>query len=837
MSVVLSRRDPAELLALLISEDIHPPLYPLILHFWMLAAGSSEFAVRYLSLFAGVALVPLFYVTARRLERLAGESRLPGLSLLGLVAVVLSASSAFYVGYSQEARNYMLVTALGLLSSYLLLRALAGEGRRAWRLYAVAATSCVYANYTAFLLLVFHGIFVTIARRGHPGTRKSWLRAMAVTAVAYVPWVGFSVQQLTRINDYWPGTLKMGTAVRTTFAQLLAGGGADVPGAWTEAVAIVVLLLFGALVLLVGASRARTSERSLFLLLYLLVPSVILFAIAYSRPKFDPRYLLVATPAFYLVLASGMAWLLGSARSRLPLPLRGLLPLLGIACLLGVVFASTVYGEPTKTKADYRSLISFMERQAQPGDAVVVLMNAPHPYIYYGRSGLPWYPMERVDNFEDAITRLNKLAEEHRRLWFILWQQEWEDPADYVMHVMSDQATEVKLGANFAGLELRLFELSPNHDFTVFPVIQHPIEAYFGHDLEFWGWNSDKTVVTEKDNRTQIAAGEKLELDVHWIPLASLTSDVKTVVSLVDADRHVWARTDEVMANPLFPPTKWKVKDIIHDRHTLQVPPGTPPGQYYLEMTLYDPATLKPLDITTASGGGIGTQLPLGSIQVTPGPLASPGTGGRAPQFSWGSGPSLVELRSSAMGSLSALPGDQVEVSATWRFAQAPGADYSTRLRLVDPQGKIVSEQTVPMAARYPTSKWRASEEVTARYWMPVPIDLEKGSYWITVAPAGPASVPGESDAQVGHLDLLSAPATYELPPMQHTVGAMVGARAELAGFDLSTERAKPGDTISLTLYWRAVGAFDQSYKIFNHVIDDTNVFAGQRDSIPVNDS
>ncbi len=49
------------------AADIQPPLYYYLLHFWTVLAGSSEFSVRFLSLWFGVLTVPLVYVAARRL--------------------------------------------------------------------------------------------------------------------------------------------------------------------------------------------------------------------------------------------------------------------------------------------------------------------------------------------------------------------------------------------------------------------------------------------------------------------------------------------------------------------------------------------------------------------------------------------------------------------------------------------------------------------------------------------------------------------------------------------------------------------------------------------------
>lgn len=88
--------------------------------------------------------------------------------------------------------------------------------------------------------------------------------------------------------------------------------------------------------------------------------------------------------------------------------------------------------------------------------------------------------------------------------------------------------------------------------------------------------------------------------------------------------------------------------------------------------------------------------------------------------------------------------------------------------------------------------------------------------------------------AQIAIVEVQTPDANYDLPRMQHAVGAVIGGKADLAGFDLSATKARPGDTLHLTIYWKTVNRFDKSYKVFTHVIDDQNVFAGQHDSIPV---
>ena len=60
-NVVLAAQNPPDIIRPFITEDPHLPLYHLLLHFWMLLAGQSELAVRFITIFAGVLTVALTY--------------------------------------------------------------------------------------------------------------------------------------------------------------------------------------------------------------------------------------------------------------------------------------------------------------------------------------------------------------------------------------------------------------------------------------------------------------------------------------------------------------------------------------------------------------------------------------------------------------------------------------------------------------------------------------------------------------------------------------------------------------------------------------------------------
>lgn len=846
MSVVFASKPLPDLMQLLVTDDIHPPLYPVFLHYWMAVAGNSEYAARFPSALMGTMLIPLIYIVGRRLEQLADPESRPIVSPVGFVAAILAATSAFYIGYSQEARNYMAVTLVGLLSSYLLLWALPSRGRRIWIAYGLATLAALYTHYTASLLLLFQAAFVLLMRKPYGGAWKRWLVTAVAVGIGFLPWLGFSVAQIQRISDYWPGTLQLEAALRTSLLQfVVGGGGSSLQGMVLPATMGGGLLLLGVLALMAGGSRRTPSQPALFLLLYMLIPAVLIFGVAYFRPKFDPRYLLVITPAFYLTVAWGIGAMLRSAlQPSKPMLLRVLLPLLGIAALAASVTVSTVYGEPNKVMhvgdgsgassdyGDYRALVSYLESKAEPGDAVVLMMNSYHPYVYYSTKEIPWYPMEPFDDTDGAIILLNRIAQQHKRLWFILWQKDWVDPADYVMHAMETQSREVSLDESFGGLGLRLFQLTPGQPFSYYPKIDHKLEALFGgKELEFWGWNVSADTA---------AGGESVQYDLHWRPQRKIDANLKTVLSLVDADHHVWARTDEIMATALYPSSRWREQEIVHDRHELTVPPGTPPGNYQVELHLYDPANMKELSIERWSGASLSASISLGTVTVKPTPDTAFPPATQLPMATWElPGGDRMELIGAQINRNTAKAGETAEVTLHWRSAKPPLAAYVVRLALLDEKGNPTEGQLLPLVQGYPAYQWRGGEEVVSKYWYTLPTDQPAGRYGLAAAvlaldekDTGPSRF-----AQIASLDVQATKANFQMPPMQNEVWARLGDKIALAGFDLTTTRVRPGDTLRLTLYWQVVDTPARSYKVFTHVIDEKNSFAGQHDSIPVSES
>ena len=89
----------------------------------------------------------------------------------------------------------------------------------------------------------------------------------------------------------------------------------------------------------------------------------------------------------------------------------------------------------------------------------------------------------------------------------------------------------------------------------------------------------------------------------------------------------------------------------------------------------------------------------------------------------------------------------------------------------------------------------------------------------------------------LGTVVVQAADRMFEVPPVGHPLSIVLGDQVELLGYDLSGETVAPGETLTLTLYWRALTEMDESYTVFTHLVAPDGSMAGQCDNPPVGGS
>ena len=125
------------------------------------------------------------------------------------------------------------------------------------------------------------------------------------------------------------------------------------------------------------------------------------------------------------------------------------------------------------------------------------------------------------------------------------------------------------------------------------PSPQHPMQAALGNSIAFLGYT------LPGDNAR---AGETAPLTLHWQALAQMNQSYAVFVHVLGPDGRVVAQHDSPPGQGAAPTTGWVQGEYIDDEHPIDVPADLPPGQYQVEIGVYDPNTGVRLPVTDAAG-------------------------------------------------------------------------------------------------------------------------------------------------------------------------------------------------------------------------------------------
>jgi mannosyltransferase len=414
-------------------DNVHGPLYGLLLHVWGGFAGDSEWSLRAPSALCGVAMVPaMAWLAARWLGRKGATP-----------AAWLTAGSPFLVWYSQEARNYSMLMLCVTLSGAALLELRRTPGARGLAGYLLAAGAGMLSNFSFALIAPLHLRWWIAGKEGRSRRLALLGAALVALTLAVTPWV----PQVARIWDWQrlhPGrtaganeaplrgatllhpaaapyalyTFAAGYTLGPSLRELRADSGARTIARHAPAV-LATVLVFGALGLL-GLAALQRRGRLTDALMWLVIPIGAVSYFAFQNFKvFHPRYLAVSFPCCLLVMAAGLADLRPRAR---------VLAALAIG-ILWLVSLQHLYFDPRYGKEDYRGAAALVRARGMAGERLLAV-NTEDPMVYYYRGPLPkarfWLglvsrPQRMEEKFDEALAGASGA-------WVVLSRPEDLDP-------------------------------------------------------------------------------------------------------------------------------------------------------------------------------------------------------------------------------------------------------------------------------------------------------------------------------------------------------------------------------------------------------------------------
>lgn len=552
-------------------DEPHPVASYFVLKAWQTLAGSSEFTLRFVSVWFGTLAVAL-------LARLAG--RLGLAHRTGLVAALLAALSPYAVWHAQDARMYAMSLALSTAVVWLAIEALA---RRRWQwiaAYLVAAWLALHTHYFAGFVLLALTLFVlgrALVARSARHTVIDWLMWNVLLAAAYLPWLSSAGTILAGYGGN--GDSPTLTAMMPRALAVFAVGESIPPqqrALWATVLALACLL--GALRLWMGGSSTR---RALWLLTcWGVLPVLLTWYGALDRPIFNERYLIASAPAFLLLAASSV--------QPIPRPRRWMnfAGAVLITLLIGgmVLSLGRYYTDPAFSKTrGWRELAARMLHWGAglPQDEVRYAQNYPDPTLWYYTGDVPHLvlPPAAHDRAGAAreVSALTQAGVE-RVVLAVQPALAW-DPNDLARHALD---VDFDLAASTAQppwtLELWARTL---------PTLPQRSDV-FGEAIRLTGAQVDSGA---------LLPGGVLTAQLAWESVAkkeiSLPEDLAVTLQLLRPDGALVAQVDRPLeAGP----------EATRAHYGILLPEALAPGTYQLIMALYAPEQPGAPRLRTARG-------------------------------------------------------------------------------------------------------------------------------------------------------------------------------------------------------------------------------------------
>jgi mannosyltransferase len=382
-----------DVLHVLRSEPTNPPLYYLLLHLWMGWFGTSESAMRSLSIVPSLFSIGLIY---RFSEQLFSRK-------IAYLATIYLAISTFHIYYAQEARCFSLLVSVLLSASLCLWNALEADSLRLRYLYygayAVLGGLALYTHFISIFFLVGHGLYVLFRRPKHLLLAGG---STTVSLLLFSPWLvtmlraaadGGQVRRYLLLKlpqayfsfFYGDSLVPLDDEAVQHIPQTLKANG------WilvASLLSLAILVPFGRL------AWKRWGDRFLFVLTMAVAPVILAFLISFEIMLFDERYLIPSSPFLYMIIAATI-WeirLLAGKKGPQRWPIYAGWAASGMWGVLLAVSLYNYYFNPRFGKEQWREADAYIDSVSPPVEKAMIVFDPDYLsscYRYYTTRNLP----------------------------------------------------------------------------------------------------------------------------------------------------------------------------------------------------------------------------------------------------------------------------------------------------------------------------------------------------------------------------------------------------------------------------------------------------------------
>ncbi|MFH1118996.1 MAG: glycosyltransferase family 39 protein [Bacteroidota bacterium] len=274
-----------------LSQGNNPPLFEIILHFWIKIFGISAFSTRFLPFLFSVTTV--FFIYKLGVDFFSTR--------VALLSGLIFTFSNYHIYFAHETRVYSLFALLTTVSMYAYLHLISGRNSKSY-LFILILTNIllIYAHFFGLLVPVIQTLCFIIFREIRKGITWRYLFALAVLVLSYIPYLAVLITRF--VDSASNGTWISPSSFEDLYTMLWRFSNAPLT------TVVFLILLLSALIKLIINKFSGITLNTKIILVWFLFPYLFMFGVSmkylpFNIPVFFDRYVIFISVGFYLLMA------------------------------------------------------------------------------------------------------------------------------------------------------------------------------------------------------------------------------------------------------------------------------------------------------------------------------------------------------------------------------------------------------------------------------------------------------------------------------------------------------------------------------------------------------
>lgn len=284
--------------------DVHPPFFYFALKIWSSIFGTSDVAMRFMSVFFGLIAIVFIFQTVKKMFGIKAAS----------LSTLFVAISPMFIRYAQEMRMYTMVLAIVFAATYFLMLALEKgkekAGRKYWFIYALLICMGMWTHYFSAFAWIAHVVIILVHFGGFKKIFKdkklfkTLLFTYGFAVLLYLPWIpSFFKQIVTVQSGFWIPPVSFEVMADLVSAILFFNLSADVTSwGWVFGTALIVFFILTFKGVFSKASKKeRPMLRNLLIMVFVPIAVMTILSLPPLTSMFVDRYILYSVVTVWIL--------------------------------------------------------------------------------------------------------------------------------------------------------------------------------------------------------------------------------------------------------------------------------------------------------------------------------------------------------------------------------------------------------------------------------------------------------------------------------------------------------------------------------------------------------